>query len=63
VMGYDPQADRGTKPFLRGDSALKLAEKVGIGTADLSRIEVTGLSIKEALHDFGPGPTGKRILG
>jgi len=47
---------------LRGDNSLLLAEKAGIGTADLSRIEVVGLSIKEALHDFGPGPTGKRIL-
>ncbi len=62
VMGYDPKAARGTKPFLRGDSSLLLAEKAGIGTADLSRIDVVGLSIKEALHDFGPGPTGKRIL-
>jgi len=61
VMGYDPNADRGTKPFLHGDNSLKLAEKVGIGTADLKRIEVVGLSIKDATHDFGPGPTGKRI--
>ena len=44
VMGYDPQADRGTNPFLRGDNTLKLAEAVGIGTTDLTRIEVAGLS-------------------
>ncbi len=56
VMGYDPKADLGTKPFLRGDNTLKLAEAAGLGTADLSRIEVLGLSIKEALHDFGPAP-------
>ncbi len=61
VMGYDPRAERGTKPFLRGDNTLKLAEAVGIGTADLSRIEVAGLSIREALYDFGPGPIGKKI--
>jgi uncharacterized protein (DUF362 family) len=59
VMGYDPRADRGTKPFLRGDNMLKLAEAVGIGTTDLSRIEVAGLSIKDARMDFGPGPVGK----
>jgi uncharacterized protein (DUF362 family) len=59
VMGYDPRADRGTKPFIRGDNALKLAEAVGIGTTDLSRIELAGLSIKEAQVDFGPGPVGK----
>ncbi len=61
VMGYDPSAGRGAKPFLRGDNTLKLCEAVGVGTTDLSRIEVAGLSIKEALHDYGPGPTGQRI--
>ena len=61
VMGYDPQAGRGTKPFLRGDNTLKLAEAAGIGSADLSRIEVAGLSVKDALCDFGPGPVGKRV--
>jgi len=61
VMGYDPRADRGAKPFLRGDNTLKLCEAEGVGTTDLSRIEVAGLSIKEALHDYGPGPTGQKI--
>ena len=61
VMGYDPKADRGTKPFLHGDNTLKLCEAQGIGSTDLSRIEVRGLSIKEAYHDFGPGPIGKTI--
>ena len=61
VMGYDPQADRGTKPFVRGDNTLKLCEAVGVGTTDLGRIEVAGLSIKEALHDYGPGPIGQKI--
>lgn len=61
VMGYDPRADRGTKPFLRGDNVMKLAEAVGVGTTDLARIEVAGLSIKNALCDFGPGPTGQKV--
>ena len=61
VMGYDPQAERGTKPFVRGDNTLKLAEAVGIGTTDLDRIDVRGLSIQEALYDFGPGPIGETI--
>jgi uncharacterized protein (DUF362 family) len=61
VMGYDPKVDRGTKPFVRGDNALKLAEAAGIGTTDLSRIEVAGLSIKEAYCDYGPGPVGHTI--
>jgi len=61
VMGYDPRAQRGTKPFLRGDNCLTLAEAVGLGPADLSRIEVVGLSLKEALYDYGPGPTGRPV--
>jgi uncharacterized protein (DUF362 family) len=61
VMGYDPRAQRGAKPFLRGDNTLTLAEAVGIGSTDLKKIEVAGLSINEALHDFGPGPIGTKI--
>jgi uncharacterized protein (DUF362 family) len=61
VMGYDPRAERGTKPFLHGDNTLVLAEKVGIGSTELKRIEVAGLSIKEALYDYGPGPIGETI--
>ena len=61
VMGYDPKVDRGTSPFLRGDNSLKLAEAVGLGTTDLNRIEVVGLSIKQAKVNFGPGATGKTM--
>lgn len=60
VMGYDPKAGRGTAPFHRGDNTLALAEAVGIGTTDLKRIEVTGLTIREATHSFGPGPVGNK---
>src|SRR5581483_5752488 len=61
VMSYSPRADRGTSPFIRGDNTLKLAEAVGIGTTDLDRIEVVGLSIKDARIDFGPGAVGKTM--
>jgi uncharacterized protein (DUF362 family) len=61
VMGYSPQADRGTSPFIRGDNSLKLAEAVGIGTTDLNRIEVVGMSVKDARVNFGPGPVGKTM--
>jgi uncharacterized protein (DUF362 family) len=61
VMGYDPASDRGTNPFLRGDSTLKLAEAVGIGTTNLARIEVAGASIKDARFDYGPGAIGKKV--
>lgn len=52
VMGFDPGSDRGKAPFETCDSTLRLAEDVGIGTRDLSRIEVVGASIKEAMFDF-----------
>jgi uncharacterized protein (DUF362 family) len=61
VMGCDPRAQRGAKPFLRGDNTLTLAEAGGVGATDLARIEVAGLSIQEALCDYGPGPIGKTI--
>jgi len=61
VMSYSTQGDRGSAPFVRGDNSLKLAEAAGIGTADLNRIEVVGLTIKEARIDFGPGPVGKTL--
>ncbi len=61
VMSYSPQATRGASPFIRGDNTLKLAEAVGIGTTDLNRIEVVGLSIKDAQINFGPGAVGKTM--
>ncbi|MBV8069351.1 MAG: DUF362 domain-containing protein [Acidobacteriaceae bacterium] len=61
LMGYDTRADRGTSPFIRGDNSLKLAEAAGIGTADLRRIEVVGLSIQQARINFGPGAVGKKM--
>ena len=42
VMGYNPRADRGTAPFQTCDNTLLLAERHGVGTTDLKRIEVRG---------------------
>ena len=56
VMGYDPRATRGTIPFRNCDNTILLAEGHGVGTADLSRIDVRGLSIKDALYPFEPAP-------
>src|SRR5262249_11686538 len=54
VMGHDPMAKVGQKPF-PGENHLRLAAAAGLGTNDPSRIEVRGLSIKEALCPFtGP---------
>jgi uncharacterized protein (DUF362 family) len=52
LMGFDPLADRGTPPFERCDSTLRLAEEAGVGTRDLSRIEVAGVAIADATFDF-----------
>ncbi len=53
VMGYDPRGSRGDAPFLKGDNHLLLAEQAGLGTADLSRIEVRGLNIADAKYPYG----------
>jgi uncharacterized protein (DUF362 family) len=60
VMGYDPMAPRGTKPFEDCDNFLELAEGVGLGSRDLSRIEVAGTPIQEARFDFAPLKRGRR---
>jgi hypothetical protein len=40
---------------------LKLAEAAGLGTRDFNRIDLAGLSIKDARIDFGPGAVGKTL--
>jgi uncharacterized protein (DUF362 family) len=52
VMGFDPMADRGTPPFETCDSTLRLAEHLGVGTRDLTRIEVAGTPIAKAKFPF-----------
>jgi uncharacterized protein (DUF362 family) len=52
LMGFDPMADRGSAPFEKCDSTLKLAEQLGIGTRDLKRIEVLGLPIAKGRIEF-----------
>jgi uncharacterized protein (DUF362 family) len=52
LMGFDPMADRGVAPFEHCDSFLRLAESLGVGTRDLSRIEVAGVKIKDAVCQF-----------
>jgi uncharacterized protein (DUF362 family) len=49
VMGFDnPRAPRGTVPFDFCDNHLLLAEQAGLGTADLSRIDVAGVPLATA---------------
>ena len=52
VMCFDPMATRGTPPFERCDSTLELAEKAGLGTRDLSKIEIAGVPVKDVRFDF-----------
>ncbi len=52
IMGFDPMVDRGTPPFETCDSTLALAERLGVGTRDLKRIEVVGTPIEKARFRF-----------
>jgi uncharacterized protein (DUF362 family) len=52
AMGYDPRASRGVAPFRHCDNTLTLAEAAGLGTTDLSGIDVRGVPLKEALYRF-----------
>ncbi len=52
LMGFDPMADRGTPPFEKCDSTLRLAEQLGVGTRDLKQIEVLGTPIAKARFNF-----------
>jgi uncharacterized protein (DUF362 family) len=54
VMGYEnPRAVKGVKPFDFCDNHILLAEQAGLGTADLSRIDVRGTSIEKARYPYG----------
>jgi len=53
VMGFDnPRAVRGTKPFQMCDNHLLLAEQAGVGTADLTQIDLRGLTIEKARYPY-----------
>ena len=52
LMGFDPMADRGTPPFEKCDSTLRLAEQLGVGTRDLKQIEVLGPPIDKVRFKF-----------
>jgi uncharacterized protein (DUF362 family) len=56
LMGGDPLADRGQGYFQTCDNTIKLAQAVGLGSADLSRIELPGLKIKDAVFNYSAPP-------
>jgi hypothetical protein len=66
VMGFDPMAGRGTAPFERCDSTLRLAEELGAGTRDLKKIEVIGARISDLVFDYrkaGAAPARPQTAG
>lgn len=52
VMGFDPMAERGSTPFETCDNTMQLGEAKGIGSRDLSRIEVIGDQINDVRFQF-----------
>jgi uncharacterized protein (DUF362 family) len=52
VMAFDPRAPHGAPPFETRENHLLLAEQAGLGTADLSRIDVRGLRISDVRTPF-----------
>jgi len=52
VMGYSPRASRGEAGFPKCDNQLVLAEQRGLGSTDLRRIEVRGVSIERAMYRY-----------
>lgn len=52
VMGYNPRAAKGEPGFPHCDNQLVLAEQRNLGTTDLKRIDVRGVSIEKALYRY-----------
>ena len=52
VIGYDPRAPRGSGAFKKCDNTLLLAERHGVGSADLSKIDVRGVPIAGAIYRY-----------
>ncbi len=60
VMGYaNPRATRGTAPFQTADNHLLFGEQAGVGTADLSKIDVLGMTIAQAIYPYPSQAAGR----
>ena len=56
LMGFDPRAPHYTAPFETRENHLLLAEQAGLGTADVSQIDVRGLRLPDVRTPFrAPG--------
>lgn len=54
VMGFDPDAPDRSLPFVNGTNYLALARGLGMGENRLSRVEVGGIGLAAARHEFAP---------
>lgn len=54
AMGFDPLASPPKPPFIRSDNYLTMAGEVGMGSNDLTTVEVVGASIDEVDFNFEP---------
>jgi uncharacterized protein (DUF362 family) len=52
VMGFDPIAEYPNFPFLRGNSYLNIAHKLGLGTNRLDEIEIKGAALADVQQKF-----------
>jgi hypothetical protein len=52
VLGYNPMADKGSAPFEKCDNTILIAERLGLGSADLDAIPVLGAQVRKARFDF-----------
>jgi uncharacterized protein (DUF362 family) len=59
VMGFDPDAPDRTWPFVNGTNHLALARRRGLGENRQSELEVVGMSLEAARHEYEP--TYRRI--
>ncbi|MBE0660201.1 MAG: DUF362 domain-containing protein, partial [Bryobacteraceae bacterium] len=53
LMGYNPRATRGQGPFKSSENMLLEAERLGVGSADLTNIDIRGAKLSEAVYRFG----------
>jgi uncharacterized protein (DUF362 family) len=52
LMGFDPNAPSGTRPFDYADNHIALAHEMGLGTNQLNEIGILGTQIADAIFPF-----------
>jgi uncharacterized protein (DUF362 family) len=54
VMGFDPRRETDFAGLPGASNMLLLAERMGIGSAELSRIDVRGVKLADAVFPYTP---------